>query len=205
MTDENALQEITESTETENAPESWSKNIKYASFYARLAAFLIDFIVILMPLSVALTFVTTQVMGSPTLSQEELALLVEAQGKGAANMTALSHRLNRLLVEYALYGGLAGIVWVGCWHYFSATPGKLLFRIRIVDEETGMPPSLKRYILRYFGLILSGAVIGIGFFWVQWNKRRRAWHDMMTGTIVVKKDSLPEPQASATLAKAQES
>ena len=203
MTEQETPAEVT----AEDAPVAaplWSDNIKYASFYDRLGAFLVDFTVLLIPISFVLTQITTLLMGSPNLSQQELSVLVESQGNDAANMAALSQRLDRMVVEYALYGTLAGIAWVSFWFYRSATPGKMLFRIRIVDEVTGMPPTLKQYIIRYFGLVLSGIPVGLGFFWVQWNKRRRAWHDMMAGTLVVKKASLPEPQAEATRAKISE-
>lgn len=188
----------------EAAVPTWVDNVKYASFYDRLGAFLVDFTVLLIPISFVLTHITTAIMGSPNLSQEELGVLVESQGNDAANMAALAQRLDRMIVEYALYGTMAGIAWVTFWFHYSATPGKMLFRIRIVDEVTGMPPTLKQYVIRYFGLVLSGIPVGLGFFWVQWNKRRRAWHDMMAGTLVVKKSSLPELQADATLAKASQ-
>lgn len=198
MTDETL--NIDEALAETSAPELWSGNIVFASFYARLAAFLLDFAILLVPLSIVLTNVFVLTLGDANMSRAELSALVESKGHEAANMAAIQQRLPRMMNEYLAYGLAAGVVWLTFWYFFSATPGKMLFKIRIVDSETGMPPSLKRYIIRYFGLIFSGLMLGLGFFWVQWNKRRRSWHDMMAKTYVVKSASLPAPQSTATLA-----
>lgn len=183
---------------SEEQAEKWSDHIEYASFYARLGAFLVDFAVVLIPIFVVMENIAPMIIGGEHLSRSNMSSLIQSQGNGAIAAIAAQR-----IKEYAICGFTAGAAWLSFWYYFSATPGKLVFRIRIVDEETGMPPSLKQYIARYFGLILSGSVLGLGFLWVQWNKRRRAWHDMMTNTVVVKKSSLPEPQASATRASEQ--
>ncbi|MBP0444988.1 RDD family protein [Roseomonas sp. SSH11] len=71
------------------------------------------------------------------------------------------------------------------WATRQATPGKMLFRLRVVDAETGGMPPWPRLVLRYFGYILSGLPLGLGYFWMLWDPRRQCWHDRLARTLVV--------------------
>ena len=42
------------------------------------------------------------------------------------------------------------------WKYKSATPGKMLFKIKIVDAISYKNPSMKQYIIRFLGYFISG-------------------------------------------------
>ncbi len=72
------------------------------------------------------------------------------------------------------------------WIYRQATPGKMLVSAKIVDAKTGEKPSVSQYIIRYLGYIVSTLPLGLGLFWVAWDKRKQGWHDKMAGTLVVK-------------------
>lgn len=68
----------------------------------------------------------------------------------------------------------------------GATPGKKLMKIRVVRED-GQPITVIGAILReVVGKFVSGIVIGLGYLWVLWDKKKQAWHDKIAGTIVVK-------------------
>lgn len=196
MTDE-ILSPVPEQAETRVS--DWRDNAQYASFYARMGAFLVDFVVLMLPLTVVLMPFYAVIWGAPNFSQQQLDVMVQSQGQEILPMLLDQERLSRMFKEYVIFGFACGVVWLGFWYHFSATPGKLLFRIRIVDEETGRPPSWKQYITRYLGFLPSGGLLGLGFFWLQWNKRAKAWHDMMAGTVVVKNRSLPLELQQATL------
>jgi len=71
------------------------------------------------------------------------------------------------------------------WVYKSATPGKMVFCVKIVDEKTGGKPSVKQCIIRYIGYYVSLIPLGLGFFWVAWDDKKQGWHDKMAGTVVV--------------------
>jgi uncharacterized RDD family membrane protein YckC len=67
------------------------------------------------------------------------------------------------------------------------TVGQDVANIRIVDYETGGIPSAGKIIGRYFAKILSGIPCMLGYFWMLWDKDKRTWHDMLSGTQIVKK------------------
>jgi len=71
------------------------------------------------------------------------------------------------------------------WIYKSATPGKMLTKIQIVDAKTGAKPTAGKFVLRYIGYILASIPLGLGIFWVAFNKQKRGWHDLLAGTVVI--------------------
>jgi uncharacterized RDD family membrane protein YckC len=89
--------------------------------------------------------------------------------------------------------GLAGtfiqllpMVWVILfWRFKSATPGKIMMGMSIVDATTGNTPGILKLILRYFGYIVSVLPCLLGFFWIGWHKRKQGFHDMIANTVVV--------------------
>ncbi len=78
------------------------------------------------------------------------------------------------------------------WSHYQATPGKLLFSIKIVDADTGKKPTIGRFIIRYIGYIPSVAVLFLGIFWLAFDIRKQGWHDKMANTVVVRKTNTEE-------------
>jgi uncharacterized RDD family membrane protein YckC len=72
------------------------------------------------------------------------------------------------------------------WAERQATPGKMVLGLRIIDAETGGPPTLGRMMLRYVGYLVSAIPLGLGYLWVLWDKNRQGWHDRMAGTLVIR-------------------
>lgn len=72
------------------------------------------------------------------------------------------------------------------WHYRSATPGKIVLGIKIVDAATLARPSTGRLVVRYLCYYLSALALGLGFLWVAWDRRKQGWHDKIAGTLVIK-------------------
>jgi uncharacterized RDD family membrane protein YckC len=71
------------------------------------------------------------------------------------------------------------------WLLFQGTPGKLLLGCRIVDAHTGGRPQPWQILVRLLGYAVSAAPAGLGFFWIFWDARRQAWHDKLARTLVV--------------------
>lgn len=80
---------------------------------------------------------------------------------------------------------IAGMYFIIFWKYKSATPGKMLLRIKIVDNNTGEKITLKQSIYRFFGYILSGLLFCIGFIMMHFRKDARGLHDIIASTAVV--------------------
>ena len=73
------------------------------------------------------------------------------------------------------------------WAFFQATPGKLALGIKIVNANDGSKPSAGQLFGRYFAYILSSLPLVLGFLWVGISKRKQGWHDLLAGTIVIYK------------------
>lgn len=65
------------------------------------------------------------------------------------------------------------------------TPGKSVLRLRVVDEE-GQTPALSKTLLRGLGFVLSLYAFGIPFVCAFLNPQRRAPHDFIARTWVVR-------------------
>ena len=82
------------------------------------------------------------------------------------------------------------------WLKYAATPGKLLFDCDIVDADTGARITPVQAVVRVFGYFIAAFPLGLGFFWIMWDKRKQGWHDKMARTVVVIHDEamIPLPQ-----------
>ena len=75
---------------------------------------------------------------------------------------------------------------VALWAKYASTPGKMIFKAKILDAKTFEPVSTPRLILRYIGYFVSVLTLFIGFIWVGIDSRKQGFHDKIAGTVVVK-------------------
>ncbi len=83
-----------------------------------------------------------------------------------------------------LFSFVISFVYAG-WFYTrrAATPGKMLFKIRVVDAETGNNLTWGQTFLREFiGKIASAIVLFIGYIMAGLRQDKRALHDLIAGT-----------------------
>jgi uncharacterized RDD family membrane protein YckC len=71
---------------------------------------------------------------------------------------------------------------------FAGTPGKLLLRLRIVRSDFSRL-TYGRAAIRFFGKMLSDLTLYIGYLMVGFDPQRRALHDYIADTRVVKRDA----------------
>jgi uncharacterized RDD family membrane protein YckC len=91
-----------------------------------------------------------------------------------------------------LVGVLLSVGWVAVsgsyfvlfWSTVGQTPGMRLLRLRI-DTRRGEPPSFGRSAVRLLGLVISIAVLFLGFVPVLFDPRRRGLADYVAGTTVL--------------------
>ncbi|PKM22208.1 MAG: RDD family protein [Gammaproteobacteria bacterium HGW-Gammaproteobacteria-14] len=138
-----------------------STPMAYAGFWIRAGASIIDTILILM--------VTSPLLYMFYGSQ---FLLGESFIQGPADV----------VISYVLPAVASVLFWI----YKSATPGKMLMGIRIVDAETGGRCSTGQLIGRYLGYYPSMLFLMFGFLWVAFDKRKQGWHDKLAGTLVIR-------------------
>lgn len=132
----------------------------YAGFWLRVAASLID--------TVWLCLIVYTL----------LALLVGPQ----AMLPDAPYTPLRFLVAWVLPIALV----IGFWLFRSATPGKMLLKLKVVDTQTLGPVPMPRLLLRYAGYYVAVAPLALGLLWVGWDARKQGWHDKLAGTLVIR-------------------
>jgi uncharacterized RDD family membrane protein YckC len=71
------------------------------------------------------------------------------------------------------------------WSTSGQTPGMKMMNIRVVRDRDGGPVTGGQAILRLIGYWVSGFVFYLGYIWILIDKRKRGWHDLIAGTVVV--------------------
>lgn len=92
------------------------------------------------------------------------------------------------MIGFWFYGGLFFL----SWFYFAgmessthqATIGKKVLGLKVADLK-GKRIGFGRASARYFGRILSRALLFIGFITILFTKKKQAIHDMITSTVIL--------------------
>ena len=130
----------------------------YAGFWRRLFATLIDYILL-------------------------ITLLIPAYLLIQGLPVTISHISN----HWAFY--LTGFLClIAFWVATGATPGKRLLNCKVVKvnkDNSISNLSFATAALRALAFIISAIPIYIGFIWIAFDKRKRAFHDMMLNTVVI--------------------
>lgn len=134
---------------------------EYAGFWIRTGAAIIDSILLL----IILVPILTAIYGSGYWLGETL------------NQGILGVLFNYILPAIAV---------IAFWIYKSATPGKMVLKLSIVDAKTGGKPSTGQFIGRYLGYYVSMMPLFLGIIWVGFDKRKQGWHDKLAGTLVIR-------------------
>ena len=69
---------------------------------------------------------------------------------------------------------------------YGATPGKMAIGAKIVNTD-GSPISYTKAFARFFAEMLSAAILLIGYIMAAFDSQKRALHDRICGTLVIKK------------------
>jgi uncharacterized RDD family membrane protein YckC len=154
-----------------------------AGFFVRFLANVIDLLLLLMvqfPVSFAFTLVRGGT-GVATLDPTQLQQALQQQQQGAMFWMSMG-------LEWACTT-LIGVAYFG-WFYSKrgATPGKMLFGIRVLDGRTGAHLGFWRAAFREtFCKAISAVLLMVGYLMAAFRKDRRALHDLMVGSQVVRR------------------
>jgi uncharacterized RDD family membrane protein YckC len=74
------------------------------------------------------------------------------------------------------------------WSVSGSTPGMAFARVRVVTTD-GRTPGPWRSFVRLVGLVLSIAIVFLGFVPALFTERRRALQDFLAGTVVVREEA----------------
>ena len=155
---------------TAHAPSSdpsATRDIVYAGFFRRWAAFFLDFLIVAIPL-ITLTIVVAIPMG-----------LFRGNDDTAGAMAQALYYLLYLIAAPLYYAGMESSVQ-------QATLGKRALGIKVTDDA-GRRLSFGHALGRWFAAALSYLTFYVGFLMAAFTERKRALHDIVAGTLVVDK------------------
>ncbi len=142
----------------------------YAGFWKRFAAYLIDWVLI-----VVASGVLGLALGFGLGSWDE---------EGAAGLAAALGQIAGIVISWLYYAVMESGA-------RQATLGKQAIAIRVTDYR-GERIGFGRASARYFAQILSALPFMIGYMMAGWTRRKQALHDILAGCLVVNREALPE-------------
>lgn len=142
----------------------------YAGFWRRLKAWIVDLVLVM---------VTTCVVAIVVGFILAITIGLVIKDKDYANQI------------FSVIGNVIGLI-TYCSYFIGfeisklqATPGKLLFGIKVTDIEN-QKIGFFRAASRLFGKFLSGFLLGLGFLICDFTAKKQALHDILANTLVVR-------------------
>lgn len=162
----------------------------YAGFWRRLVAYIIDGIVVSVAIGIVYEiFVATGIINfEPMMDMaNDLALQSGAEPDPAQAMAAAQGMMQQMSLLY-----LADFIIA--WLYEAlltssasqATLGKMALGMKVTDAN-GERVGFGRATGRFFGKLVSGFILYIGFLMVAFTARKQGLHDMMASTLVLRR------------------
>lgn len=146
--------------------------VKFASHGTRLVAYIIDSLI------VALAYIVIFVV----------ATFFAVAASRAADVSRPSPAVA------ALFGVLVLVTIVVALAYFpffwarsGQTPGMRPFGLYVVRDSDGGRISAGQAVLRLIGLMIGAIPIYLGYIWIFIDSRRRGWHDLIAGTVMIER------------------
>jgi len=138
-----------------------------AGFWIRVVAYILDAIILGIPMMLIMTIFSFLAVK-----------LVPAQSVAGTFIVAL---LGNLIAM-----GMSFFYMVYFWVKYAATPGKMVLKLQVLDSSTMNNLSYGKAIIRLLGYMLS-SILFIGFILIAFSDKKKGLHDMIAGTVVVKK------------------
>lgn len=158
---------------------------KYAGFWLRFVAYIIDYIIlyvisgfVIVPLlaAVGISF------GAATGGFSDFSQMTEGDmiAVATAFVTAIFAGSIITLVINVLYYTLMES------SKYQATVGKIALGLKVTDMN-GNKLDFVKALIRQIGKFVSGIILMIGYIMAGFTEKKQALHDMIAGTLVVKK------------------
>jgi len=155
------MENVYKAPESELETQEQQDELDYAGFWVRVGASLIDTVVM-----VLFTF----------------PLLYLAYGEQFVEPDRTTG-LWDVLISY-IFPAVAVILF---WMYKSATPGKMVFGLKVMSLKGNGRLTVGQSVLRYIAYFPASLVLGLGLIWVAFDKKKQGWHDKIAKTVVIKK------------------
>jgi uncharacterized RDD family membrane protein YckC len=148
---------------------------KYAGFWRRFIAYMIDGCIISVIL-IVLAFIAGVAFFAGTIS-------------GGGGMLMSDFENPEKMASFAMwFWVVSSLINIAYFTYFygttGRTPGKMLLGLQVVSTE-GKPISFGIAFLRSVGYMISSLVFCLGFIWIGLDRKKQGWHDKIAGTVVI--------------------
>ena len=150
--------------------------VRVAGFWRRLVATFVDTVILLFTAG-PLFYGLIQITGNPGPLRGGLGL------DGVLQFLAVDPI--DIVLWCAPLLGMAALYFILFIALSGRTPGQKLVGIRVINRAGG-PPGPWRAMLRLAGTALGLAPGGLGSLWMAFDREKRAFHDYLTGTYVVR-------------------
>ena len=146
--------------------------VKFASHGTRLVAYIIDSLIVI------LLYVVVFVVAA--FFAVAVGRTTDVNGPSAAAAGFFS-----ILVLITIVVALAYFPFF--WARSGQTPGMRPFGLYVVRDSDGGKISAGQAILRLIGLVIGGIPLYLGYIWIFIDSRRRGWHDLIAGTVMIER------------------
>jgi uncharacterized RDD family membrane protein YckC len=76
---------------------------------------------------------------------------------------------------------------IGFWATTGQTIGMMPFRLRVVRNSDGGRIGFGGAVLRLVGFSIATLPLYLGLIWVAFDARKRGWHDLIAGSVVIRR------------------
>lgn len=146
------------------------RRFAYAGFWLRLAAYLLDSILLGLTAGIA---VFMPLMSRGAISQNNFWDIYTG-----TTQQYVALRLLMLMIQWAYFALLESSPW-------QASLGKRMLGLKVTDLD-GKRISFGRASARYFCTLLSGFILMIGFIMIAFTQKKQGLHDILTACLVIK-------------------
>ncbi len=137
-------------------------SISYGGFWKRVIAYLIDGLIIAVPITMVFGTVIPDVMMAENVQAKPFAVTVP--------------QLVMIITSWVYFAGLESSEW-------QATVGKKILGMKVTDAA-GQRINFIKATVRYLSKILSSFIFMIGFIMVVFTAQKKGLHDFIAGTLV---------------------
>lgn len=158
-------------------------DVRYAGFFIRLLASLIDTFVMTLPIAVVVYFLSDGAWFDFAQYQQNMqaALVGSTKALETQPQTSMSWEF--------LFEGLVLFTTIIFWRrWMGATPGKHFVGIKVVDKDSFEVVTTKESIIRIIGYFVTGFLFFIAIALMIFRKDKRTLHDMLANTAVIYDD-----------------
>ncbi len=145
---------------------------RYAGFWQRLAAWLLDFVVAF-GIFVAVTFAIFLFVGFFVLT----GLFPDEE----------TFSQDTLFAIVPVLGALVALFYTPLGNSYGGTLGKRMLGLQVVSALDGSNIGPLRGLARYLVYVIGAIPLCLGWLWSIWDGQKQTWHDKAAGSIVVKK------------------